>query len=1076
MADRDNQSQGRKVSLSGGGAYSLTYRPSQGVVTGGGADWFGPLNPMQPVAPPEVKGRILDFPSGYNLNVRPRSYEAVTFDMLRAFADRYDLVRLIIETRKDQLARQEWNIVPRDKKLRQRNSVIPGDLEARIGAINDFFLRPDQENFWDDWLRLLLEDLFVIDAPTLYRRKTYGGQLYALQPLDGGTIKRVIDDWGNTPETGAAYQQVLKGYPAVDYAKDELIYRPRVKRTHKVYGYSPVEQIIMTVNIGLRRQAWQLESFTEGNIPEALIGTPSQWTPDQVRQFQDWFDSVLQGNTGERRRARFVPGEVAKSYVPTKPTELFGQADEWLARIVCFAFSVSPQPFVAQMNRATAETAQETAISEGLAPIQKWVKGLMDTILIEDFNSPDLEFSWNEDEEADPNIKSQIIDREQAAGRLSFNEARKEQGLDPIDHPDADRPMFKTATGWTPIFLTPEEEAEKAAMAAQISGAVPGEDDEGGPGDGGDDGDGPKPPAGGDGGPDAPPADKEAMAKADEQERDERGRFAGSGGGAEAATADNWQDAKPTGFVGASGGPKEQTDKAVRNYTRQAKDAPEGQANRLRSIADNHQRISEQHAETAKNWSNTGHYDTARQVMGSSKFQAGLAGAIRDKASSIDAKAAKADEGVLQKGELPFVHKEGCGCGLAKAGRASKSSKSLYADPLRPFAAKKEKRLVRALKGMFGRLATDVAKQIRQKLDAVSKAEFPDDFDIDKLLDELDLSVLAITQDDLVEALAAVGADAAKISLAQVGMSIDDNKITEVVNERALAWARDRAAELVSFDEDDPLLAGASRDMLRALIADGIENNLSTDEISDNIEEAHAFSEDRADLIAATEITAANSQGALAGYEEAKDAGVNVKKSWLVLEDGCEICQENADAGPIDLDEQFPSGDDAPGAHPNCRCVLVPEVIDEDGNETEGDPEEGDDAELSDKPGFTKADNQSNMADYFPVNTALRGPIWAMGGNSEEATADREGGILQHVAFDDCIATQDYCDHDKVALYRDDPTAKGYAPMAYKIGTQSSPLYALQDGHHRAVASLLNGNGGMTMHVRPAPLGSRTED
>jgi len=43
---------------------------------------------------------------------------------------------------------------------------------------------------------MLLEDLFVIDAPTLWRQRARGGELVALHPLDGATIKRVIDDWG----------------------------------------------------------------------------------------------------------------------------------------------------------------------------------------------------------------------------------------------------------------------------------------------------------------------------------------------------------------------------------------------------------------------------------------------------------------------------------------------------------------------------------------------------------------------------------------------------------------------------------------------------------------------------------------------------------------------------------------------------------------------------------------------------------------------------------------------------------------------------------------------------------------
>jgi phage portal protein BeeE len=177
---------------------------------------------------------------------------------------------------------------------------------------------------------------------TLHRRKTRGGQLIALDQIDGATMRRVLDDWGRTPEDpkDTAYQQILKGMPALNYRKsDEILYRPRNLRIHKIYGYSQVEQIMMTINIGLRRQVFQLNFFTEGNMPPALIGVPEQWTPDQIRTFQEWFDNILAGNLAERRRARFVPSAVGKTYIPTQETELFGKAEEWLARVCCFAFS-----------------------------------------------------------------------------------------------------------------------------------------------------------------------------------------------------------------------------------------------------------------------------------------------------------------------------------------------------------------------------------------------------------------------------------------------------------------------------------------------------------------------------------------------------------------------------------------------------------------------------------------------------------------------------------------------------------------------------------------------------------------
>jgi hypothetical protein len=92
------------------------------------------------------------------------------------------------------------------------------------------------------------------------------------------------------------------------------------------------------VNIALRRQLWQLDYFTEGSIPDALIGVPQGWTPDQIKQFQDYWDTEFAGDLAKRRRAKFVPGETAAKVVQTKEPQHKDDFDEWLARIICYAF------------------------------------------------------------------------------------------------------------------------------------------------------------------------------------------------------------------------------------------------------------------------------------------------------------------------------------------------------------------------------------------------------------------------------------------------------------------------------------------------------------------------------------------------------------------------------------------------------------------------------------------------------------------------------------------------------------------------------------------------------------------
>ena len=86
-----------------------------------------------------------------------------------------------------------------------------------------------------------------------------------------------------------------------------------------------------------------------------------------------------------------MPGDTAAKVRQTKEPEHKDDFDEWLARIICFAFSVPPQWAVKAMNRATADNQSAQSEEEGLEPTKEWVKDLIDEIIAEEFASPDLE-------------------------------------------------------------------------------------------------------------------------------------------------------------------------------------------------------------------------------------------------------------------------------------------------------------------------------------------------------------------------------------------------------------------------------------------------------------------------------------------------------------------------------------------------------------------------------------------------------------------------------------------------------------------------------------------------------------
>ena len=722
-----------KLTVFDPGEIAAARRNTSYTVRNADTGWFPPGQPIQPVAQ-EAKGRAFDYRVGRNLVVQPKYDEGITFWQLRGIAENCDIIRLAIETRKDQIEKKRWNISPKDEDK---------EPDDRCLAIEKFLQFPDRRLPWKTWLRALVDDLLVIDAPTIYPRKTNGGQLYALELIDGATISRKVGLDGRTPlAPDVAYQQILHGVPAVDYSTSDLIYMPRNVRTYKLYGYSPVEQILVTANTQIRRALYQLKYYTSGTIPEGFLEAPATWQTEQIEEFQLYLDDMMSGDLDRRNQAFVVPNGM--KFTEAKQPQLTDAMDEYLARLVCFAFSIPPTPFVKQMNRATSETAKDSALEEGLEPLCDWVKQVIDFVILNYFGYDDLEFQWNQEDSTDPLVQAQIdsIYLAQKPAKTQ-NEVRATLGLKPIKGGDVlNAPAANTKPDGSPI----ENDDDKVSNEENDSA-------------------------------------EEKLAKL--------------------------------------------------NRKKKARETPPNNS---------HQTLIVSHA-------------VKRTTSLVTKF-------------------------LKEQGEK------------------------------------------------FAEAAAEQFEQVREK---VAKDDSTNDASdqSDRIVETLNFSDWESLPPKVSEILQGVAAEGAEIALGTLG--IETQKMRLLVNEDAVAYADQRAAEMVGMKwVDGELVANpaakwtitnTTRKALQATIETAIEEGYSVAQLKDAIVEDYAFSPDRAETIARTEMATAHVAGNMIAY---RASGVVVGKKWLLALNPCPICEANAEVGIIPLDEEFPSGDDAPPVHPNCECDVAP--------------------------------------------------------------------------------------------------------------------------------------------------------
>lgn len=178
----------------------------------------------------------------------------------------------------------------------------------------------------------------------------------------------------------------------------------------------------------------------------------------------------------------------------------------------------------------------------------------------------------------------------------------------------------------------------------------------------------------------------------------------------------------------------------------------------------------------------------------------------------------------------------------------------------------------------------------------------------------------------------------AGVTKGMADLTVTDIGSINAANDTAIAYAEKRAAELVGmkYDANGDLVANpnakwaisdTTRDDLRRIVKNAFEQETRMPDLVDEIKNAGSFSDSRADMIARTEVSTAQSKG---NFSIWKESGLVETKSWLLSADHTEEdeCDDNADAGPIPIDELFPSGDECPPSHPNDFCILLAGTID----------------------------------------------------------------------------------------------------------------------------------------------------
>lgn len=451
---------------------------------------FGPNVPLEsrPLDEPredtgQADPRLSEYPVAWNLQLIHHGH--INWDILKN-ASEMPLPRACIDHRITEIAALDWGfrVDPKyaakvaERTGRSKESVaaeLRKELDGEIARAEAFWEAPDRKNDkpFDSWISAAVDEQLTHDALSIYPWMTYGGDLKGLWVLDGSTILPLRDETGGKPvEPYPAYQQILYGYPRGEYRPftieqdgqtvmpggllaGQLVYRPRKPRAKTPYGLGPTEQMLLDGLLYSKRFGWMLAEYTEGAMPPALMETAAEtnWTPQELEDYERFFNDRYAGQTAERMRFGFLPPGL-KAALLARPGERYRpEYDLHLVKLVCMHYLITstelgfPEP--GGLGSGGFHEGQEDINNrKSRLPDMRWWSRLITQISRKYLKTPDaLEHYFlgldEEDEAAATEVDHSLL----ADGTLTLNQRLAKIGMPAADFDEADMHMLQTARG-----------------------------------------------------------------------------------------------------------------------------------------------------------------------------------------------------------------------------------------------------------------------------------------------------------------------------------------------------------------------------------------------------------------------------------------------------------------------------------------------------------------------------------------------------------------------------------------------------------------------------------------------------
>ena len=312
---------------------------------------------------------------------------------------------------------------------------------SRVKPVTDLLEYPNPDDTFSDVLAEIVLDLHIYGDAYVELVTDKKGNPVALYNIYAPSLRIVVNQLGTILGYIQKSMGMLSSSKPVSFKAEEIVHFRLPNPGNEVYGLSPLESLVLPIEIDLYAQNYNKTFFKNHATPRLHVDLGNCTLP-QLKRVREYFNTYFKG-TSNAHKTIVTEGGAKINTIGVTPNDMeFLNQRKFSRDEICAVLGVPPMKLgiFEDVNRASSDTADKSFKSDKIIPLQRLIAKKINSNIISKFDrigdSVKLEFMELDLRDAK---EQALIDKINIdSGVVTVAEVRHRRGLRPISESKTD--------------------------------------------------------------------------------------------------------------------------------------------------------------------------------------------------------------------------------------------------------------------------------------------------------------------------------------------------------------------------------------------------------------------------------------------------------------------------------------------------------------------------------------------------------------------------------------------------------------------------------------------------------------